>query len=264
LFFRPQNQVLAVAVTAHRSALLAGLHGLPVHALQIGLGNFGMALSTRCRDVEVVDLGTRVLRGQDSVAAVTIRASCGSFVSIHHRSSMNALPIEFDGMCEWNLVPREKLLVAVTSSAGVREIFLGHRGGGIARGLDLMDGSMAGHAFGRIRIACRSRLPVNALPEFLHFIGMTLRALCGRYFGRLSHLVVIAVAGLASVVTERAMHTVWHMGSLVGVASCAFHLRHFGGVRIVLDGRVAVGTAQNAMHAGRMFAGIDRDTLTAA
>jgi hypothetical protein len=177
---------------------------------------------------------------------------------------MNALPIEFHGVSEWNLVPREKLLVTVTGSAGVRKTSLGHRGGGIAGGLDLVDGSMAGHAFGRIRIACRSRLAVNALPEFLHFIGMTLRALCGRYFGRLSHLMVIAVARLASVVTERAMHTVRHMGSLVGVASCAFHLRHFGGVRIVFDGRVTVGATQNAMHAGRMFAGIDRDTLTAA
>jgi len=46
----------------------------------------------------VVDLGMRILRGQDAVAAVTIRATRGGFVSSGHGSSMHALPIEFDGM----------------------------------------------------------------------------------------------------------------------------------------------------------------------
>ncbi len=105
-------------------------------------------------DIPVVDFGTRILRGKDSMAPVTIRAGCGGPVSIRHRSPMHALSIEFHRMREWNLVPGEKLLVAVTGCASVRQIFLGYRRGCIARGLDLMRGPVAGHAVRCIRVAC--------------------------------------------------------------------------------------------------------------
>ena len=118
--------MLAVAVAAHRGALFAGLHGLPMHAFEIRLGNVGMALSTRRRDVEVVDLGARILRGKDSVAAMTIGASGGGTVSVDYGSSMHALAIELYGMGEWNLVAREELLVAVTGGTSVRQIRLGN------------------------------------------------------------------------------------------------------------------------------------------
>ena len=84
-----------------------------------------------------------------------------------------------------------------------------------------------------------------------------------RNLGRCSHLVVIAVARFARCVAERAVHAVGHMGSLVGVASRAFYLCHFGGVRIVLDARVAVDAAQNAVDAGRVLRGINRDAFAA-
>ena len=58
-----------------------------------------------------------------------------------------------------------------------------------------MRGPMAGETVRRIQIACRGRFSVNALLEFLHFIGMALRALCRCHLGRRCHLVGIAVAG---------------------------------------------------------------------
>ena len=127
-----------------------------------------------------------------------------------------------------------------------------------------MHRTVAGEAVRRVRIAGRGRLSVDALPEFLHLIGMALRALCRRHLRRSRHFVVIAVAGLAGSVAERAVNAIRHVGSLVGVASRALNPRHFGGVRIVLDVRVAVGAAQNAVHAGRMLGGIDRDAFAVA
>ena len=126
-----------------------------------------------------------------------------------------------------------------------------------------MDGPMAGHAGRSIRVAGRGRLSVDTLTEFLPFIGVTLRALCGRSLGRRGHFVVIAVAGSAGSVAERAVHTVGHMGSFVIVASRAFYLRYFGGVRIVLDACVAFSAAQNAVDAGRVLGGINRDAFPA-
>ena len=82
----------------------------PVHAhSQVRFADVRVALATGRRNIPVVGLGTRIFRGKDSVAPVTIRAGCGRSVSIRHRSSMHALPIEFHGMRERNLVPRQEL-----------------------------------------------------------------------------------------------------------------------------------------------------------
>ena len=146
-------------------------------------------------------------------------------------------------MCEWNLVPREKLRIAVTGSASVRQIFLGYGRGRVARSLYLMHEPMAGHAVRRVRVACRRRLPVYALMEFLHFIGMALRAFFRRRLGRTNHLVRIAVAGLARSIAERPMNAVSHTGSLFGVASRASSLCYFVGMREILDVRVTIVAA---------------------
>lgn len=96
--------MLTVAVAAHWSAGFARLHGFSVHAGKIGLGDVGMALPTGGGDIEVIDFGAGVLRGQYAVATMTIGAGCGSAVSIRDCASMHALPVKFHGMCEWNLV----------------------------------------------------------------------------------------------------------------------------------------------------------------
>ena len=178
-----------------------------------------------------------------SVAAVTIRASRGCAVAIRHRASMHALPVEFHRMREWNLVPREKLLVAVTRGASVRQIFLGYRRGGIARGLNLVHRSVAGETVRCVRIAGRSRLSMDALLELLHLIGMALRALRRRQLRRGRNFVVIAVAGLAGYVAEHAVNAIGQVRSFIRVARCALNLDHFRGVRKVLDCRVAIGAA---------------------
>lgn len=110
-----------------------------MNACKIRLGNLGMALPASGRYVEVVYFGKRILRGPDSVAAVTVRATRCRLVSAHHRSSMDALFVEFHGMREWNLVAREELRVAVAGGASVGQVLFGHRRGYIAQALNLMD-----------------------------------------------------------------------------------------------------------------------------
>ena len=241
--FRTQNQVLPMAIAAHRRSHHAGLHGLSMHTRKICLRNVGVTLPAGGRDIPVIDFGKWILRRKNPVASVTIRAGCGGSVSIGHGSSMHALPVEFHRMREWNLVAREELLVAVTRSASVGQIFLSHWRGRIAQDLNLMHGTVAGAAIWCIRIARCRRFPVNALPEILHFIGMALRALCWRRLGRGRHFVRIAVAGLASSVAERAMNAARHMGGFFGVAGRALYLGYFVGMRKILEGRVAVGAA---------------------
>ncbi len=127
-----------------------------------------------------------------------------------------------------------------------------------------MHRAVAGETVRRVRITGRSRLSMDALPEFLHLIGMTLGALRRRQLRRGRHFVVIAVAGLAGPVAEHAVNAIGKVGSLIGVASCALNTRHFRGVGTVLDVRVAIGAAQNAVHTGRMLGGIDRDAFAVA
>jgi len=131
------------------------------------------------------------------MASVAIGAGRGSSVASHNGSSMHALLVEFHGMCEWNLVPRKKLLVAVTRGAGVRKIFLGHCRRGIARSLNLVDGPVARNAGRRVGITGRGCLSVDALPEFLHLIRVTLRTLCRCQLRRRRNLVVVSMTGFA-------------------------------------------------------------------
>jgi hypothetical protein len=114
-----------VAVATHGSARHSGLHGLSVHTFKIRLGNLGVTLPTRRRNVPVVDGGMRILRRKDSVASMTIRATRRSPVAVGHRSSMHALSIEFHRTCEGYLVPGKKLLIAMARCASVGQVFLG-------------------------------------------------------------------------------------------------------------------------------------------
>jgi len=115
-----------MAVNADGSALLAGLHGLPVHAFRIGFGDIGVALSASYWNIEVVNLRTSVLRRQYSVTAVTVGTTCSRAISAGDGASVHTLTVEFYGVREGNFVPREKLLVAMATGASVGQIFLGH------------------------------------------------------------------------------------------------------------------------------------------
>lgn len=121
---------------------------------------------------------------------------------------------------------------------------------------------MAGNAVRCIRVAGSGRLAMDALAEFLDFIGVALGAPGRGYLGCRGNFVMVAMAGLAGSVAECAVNAVRHMRSLVGMASCAFYLRYFGGVRIILDDGVAVGATQNSVDAGGMPGGINRDALS--
>ena len=126
----------------------------------------------------MIDFGTRILGWENPVTAVTIRAACGSAVSIRHCAPVNTLPVQLHRVCERNVVPRQKLLVAVTGGARVRQILLGYQRGRVARALDLVDRSVAGDAIGCVRVAGCGRFSVDTLLEFFYLIGVALRALC--------------------------------------------------------------------------------------
>jgi hypothetical protein len=168
-----------------------------MNTFQVSLGNFCVTLPTSRWNIKVVNLRLHVLRGQYSVAAVTVRTGCGRFVAVYDSPAVNALLVKLYGMGEWDLMPRKKLLVAMTGRTSIGQIFLGDHGGRIARCLYLMDRPMAGDAVRGIRIARSYSLPMYALPEFFNLVGMTLRALGRSHLRRSCNLVVIAVARLA-------------------------------------------------------------------
>jgi hypothetical protein len=155
---------------------------------------------------------------------------------------VDTLLIEFDGMRKRNFVPRKKLRVAVARGAGVGQILLRYSGRCFARSLNLMHRPVAGHASRSVRIALGRRLTVNTQPEFLHFIGVALRAFCGRRQRSGSYFVLIPVAGLAGNI-ERAVDAALSMSRLVSVTGQALNLGYFGGMRELFNGGMTVGTA---------------------
>src|SRR5579863_2472928 len=117
-----------------------------------------------------------------------------------------------------------------------------------------MHWTMAGKTVGRVRIACRSCLSVNALPELLHFVGVALGALGRRDLGSGSDFMVISMARNTGAVSECAVHARGHMRSLVRVTSRTEDLRPLGRVRIIRlliipDGRVAINAIQDPVNA---------------
>ena len=126
-----------------------------------------------------------------------------------------------------------------------------------------MNGTMTGNAIRRVQVTCRRCLSMDALPEFRHFISMTLRALCRHRLSCAADFMRIAVAGLASPITEGAMNAVGHMGALLVMAGCALDFHDLGGMRVVLDGRVAVIACQNTVDAGSVLGRINRNALAA-
>jgi hypothetical protein len=212
----------------------------------------------------VVDRGMYILWRKDSMASMTIRATRGSPIAVGHRPTVHALSIKFHRMYEGYLVPGKKLLVAVAGCASVRQVFLGNWRGCITRDPDLMHRSMTGKAIRRVRVACRSRSSMGTLLEYLHFIGVALGTHRRRDLSCADDFMRIAVARLASRMTEGGMNAVGHMGGFLVVAGCALDLHDLGGVRVVLDGRVAVIARQNTMDAGSMLGRINRNAFAAS
>src|SRR5215467_5620260 len=71
-----ENQVLAMTCGAVRRILHPRLDALSVNTLPEGGGDFLVTLPTSSRDIPMTYTGLRIARGQNSMAAVTVGASC--------------------------------------------------------------------------------------------------------------------------------------------------------------------------------------------
>src|ERR1700689_5113388 len=91
LLLGTEDQVFSVAIAAHWGPGHSVFHRLSVHAFEVRLANLRVALPARSRDIPVVNFGPRIFRRQNSMAAVTIGAACGSAISGHDGSSMHTL-----------------------------------------------------------------------------------------------------------------------------------------------------------------------------
>src|SRR5271165_3401830 len=117
--------MLAMAVGTDRSIGHAGLDGLPVHALHVGLRHFPVALAAGCGNIPVIDLGTRVARREDAMASVAVGATRSNLVRSRRDSAVHASPVLFDRMGEGDVVTGEKVAIAVTGSTSIRQVLLG-------------------------------------------------------------------------------------------------------------------------------------------
>ena len=131
---RRQNDVLAMAVGAHRSVFCSLGDRLPVHALPINLGNSAVARAARRRHVPVIYFRARVASRVNFMASVTVRTGSRILFARRDRTTMNARLVGFDRVREGDLVAGEERGVGMARSARIREIPFRYRRLGVLRG----------------------------------------------------------------------------------------------------------------------------------
>jgi len=82
-----------------------------------------------------------------------------------------------------------------------------------------MHGAVTGDTGRGIGIACSGRLSVDALPEFLYFVCVALRAFCRSDLGGDGDFMNIAVARLAGGFPKRTVNADGDVRCLIGVAA---------------------------------------------
>src|SRR6185295_12541921 len=98
-----QDRVLAVAVRADGSVLLAAGGRLAVDAVAIRLRHLAVAATAGLGHAAVADGGVPVAGRDDRVAAVTVRAGRGGLVTRPARATVDAALVRLDGTRERQL-----------------------------------------------------------------------------------------------------------------------------------------------------------------
>ncbi|HTQ62501.1 MAG TPA: hypothetical protein VMI32_19905 [Candidatus Solibacter sp.] len=183
------------------------------------------------------------------MSAVTVRAD-RSILALQNRSPVYALQVLLDGMHDGNSVPGEEPLVCVASGAGSRLVSFRRGGRPVGRRENVVHGAVARFTRRGILVARFGSLPVNALGERFHDVGMAFGAFCRMRFRRLPDFVNVAMTGRTCVTPQHRVNAFWDGGRLICMAGCALHLLDFRRMWKVLNGCMAVRTAENPMYAG--------------
>lgn len=166
-------------------------------------------------------------------------------------------------MRDRNLVARQESSVAVALRTRIGEVFASNSGVRFTGSLHFMDGAVARHALRRIMIALRRGLAMDAGRKIFYLIGVTLFALCRRKIFRGSQFVHVAMASGASGTTKDRVGARGETFGFLLMTGAALHSGDFGGMRKILDGRVAILAAENSVRAGRVLCRIDGNVFAA-
>src|SRR5208337_3539884 len=163
-----------------------------------------------------------------------------------------------------NFVARQEPGIAVAGCASIRQVLASNGRVGFAGGFHSMDGTVTGHAFGRVGVSVFRGLAVDAGGEGGHFLGVTLRAFSRNQLLGRGELVNAAMTRSAGGFAEDGVGAGGEGLGLVGMAGGALNFGEFGGMREIFDGGVAVLAAENAVGAGGMPGRVDRNALPGA
>ncbi len=104
-------------------------------------------------------------------------------------------------------------------------------------------------------------MAVDAFVKLLGFRGVTFRTFSGLELSGSGNFVDVAVTGRTWRFAQSCVDAFRRVCHLLAVACIAFDLRNFRGMRKLLDRCMTILAAEDAMHAGRVLAGIDRNVI---
>ena len=122
--------------------------------------------------------------------------------------------------------------------------------------------AVAGNTGWRLRIPGSRRLSMDALVEVFRLLGVATLTLRQRNLSA-RDLMPIAVAGLTGLIAKHPVYAAREMFGFLIMAGQTLNLRHFGGMRIVLDRPMAIRARENAVNARGMLAWVNGNALAA-
>lgn len=164
----------AVTVSANRRKLVAARQGLAVDALHEGGVHVSVALAAGSRHIEFVDGRLGVVRGDNLVCAVAVRADSSLLGALLGRAPVHTLLVADEGLCALTARFHQEFL-PMAAAARIRNILVADRRFGIVRSEDLVRSAVAILAAGGRR-SCSAGNRMRAVREGLLRVGVALGA----------------------------------------------------------------------------------------
>src|ERR1017187_3479806 len=246
------DQVLSLAVYANGRVPHAGLDRDAMDAFVELAGDFLVALRAGLGHFPVIDPGA-LIGGRIDVMTAMATGTGGRILAERDRARVNALLVRIDRMSHRNLVPRQEPRIAVALGASIGNVPGGDGRDRFSGAFHGVDGTVAGNAFGRVRVALLRGLSMDGGCEVLHFLGMTLGTLSGHQFFGGGEFVDAAMTRRAGRFAEDEGGAGGKRLGLVRMAGSALHSGDFRGMREFPDRGMAIFAAENRVRAGSMF-----------